>query len=256
MRYRKIELFNRPFLLDPDDSLDLEKWGTYEPYELSLITDNLLSTKNGISPQYKTAVDIGAHIGYVSRAMAETGARVISFEPNPINYAFLECNAQLGGGSIFPHKQALSDNDIPIQICMSPVNSGDDTLYPFDDYDRAKIYVKPTTFDEFFKDVFTRMPVFVKIDVQGSELKVLRGMKKLLSVDSPTTMAIEFWQEALRAAGDVPQDLMGFLWEHGFKMWEIKESSTDGRLEPVTDLGFCDREDLLKGYCNLWAVRE
>jgi FkbM family methyltransferase len=245
MRYHPITLFGLPFLCDPDDSLDLTKWQIYEPFETSLIQNTVKG---------KVCLDIGAHIGYYTRLMLDAGASsVIAFEPNPFNFVFLEQNCRfVGDNRAHLHQHAISDFHGYIDLALSPVNSGDDTIYPFDDYERVRINTFVTAIDmmDFWDD-----PEFVKIDTQGSELKVLKGMTKLLSKNTPLTMAIEYYPDALRAAGDNPVDMLLMLWKNGFTVYEIKEGA-DGRLEKVEGLEICDREDLVRGYTNFWAVRE
>ena len=236
MRYHKITLFGKPFLLDPLDSLDLAKWGTYEPYESSLVREAVKG---------KRCFDIGAHIGYTTRLMLDAGATsVVAFEPNPFKF--------VGDNRAHLHRTAVSDFHGYIDLALSPVNSGDDTIYPFDDYERVKINTFVTAIDmmDFWDD-----PEFVKMDIQGGELRALKGMTKFLSKNTPLTMAIEYYPDALRAAGDNPPDMLTMLWEKGFKVWEIREGK-DGRLEEIGDVGWCKREDLRKGYTNLWCVRE
>lgn len=244
MRYHQITLFDHPFLLDPLDSLDLAKWGEYEKTESQLIRDTVKG---------KRCLDIGAHIGYTVCLMLDAGATsVVAFEPNPFNFVFLEQNCKfVGDNRAHLHRHAVSDFHGYVDLALSPVNSGDDTFYPFDDYERVKINTFVTAIDmmDFWDD-----PQFVKMDVQGSELKVLKGMTKFLSKNTPLTMAIEYYPDALRAAGDNPPDMLTFLWEKGFKLWEIREGS-DGRLEEIGDVGWCEREDLRKGYSNLWVTR-
>lgn len=253
MRYHQITLFGRPFLTDPMDSLDLAKWGVYEKFESGLIRDAVKG---------KRCLDIGAHIGYVSCLMADAGAKEIhAFEPNPLNFAYLEINTQ-GLKNVKRAKMGLWDGgERHVQIHLSPVNSGDDLFAPFDDYDRPMVVVLVDNYDHLYAQqngIYYGHQGgfdFAKIDVQGSELKVLRGMEKELSRGTPLTLAIEYYPDALRAAGDNPPDMLTFLWEKGFKVWEIKEGA-EGRLEKVEGFGICDRADLVRGYTNLWCVRE
>lgn len=240
MRFQQIELFGKPFLVDPDDSLNLVKWGTYEPDETRLV--------QSVLGEGKRAVDIGAHIGYYSCAMASTGASVIAYEPNPFNYAFLRYNTSHYDNA-YASRMGLSDQEGYYKLYLSPINSGDDTLYPFDDLARIDITVPFKVLDDEILSTD-----LLKIDVQGSELKVLRGMSNLLKSGAPLIMAIEFFPDALRAAGDNPVDMLTLLWQHNFRLQEIHEGQN--RLSDIDSPSFADREDLKHGYTNLWCVRE
>lgn len=245
MRYQQIELFGKPFLVDPDDSLGLVKWGEYEPFESQII-------RNALHPE-SYFVDVGAHIGYYSCLARSCGARVTAYEPNPLNSAFLAINlSQYGWHSYGIRGSALSDEDGDKQLFLSPTNSGDDTLYPFDDLQRASIMITTSRLDD---SVWMEYPDLIKIDIQGGEIKALRGMERVLSKKQVKTLAVEFFPDALRAAGDNPIDMLTILRGHGFTLWEIREG--EKRLDEIGDAqSFCDRADLQRGYTNIWAVRE
>ena len=237
-RYQVTTLFGRPFLTDPDDTLDLLKWGTYEPDESALI--------RGVLDKKSFALDIGAHIGYYTSLMLDTGARVAAFEPNPLNYAFLSYNCK-GDASLY--KTALSDHYGEIDMHLSPVNSGDDTLYPFDDSDRVKVKVHCAELDTI--DLLGE-PTFIKMDIQGGEYRALLGMNETLSRGKVKHMAIEFYPEALRAADSDPAEMLRFLWNHGFALYEVHEGH--GTMDGI-NIGILSRPDMQNGYINLWCVR-
>jgi len=52
---------------------------------------------------------------------------------------------------------------------------------------------------------------FIKIDVQGFELSVLRGAARVLKTNTDTVVLLEFWPHGLRAAGDTPMALVDYL---------------------------------------------
>ena len=90
---------------------------------------------------------------------------------------------------------------------------------------------------------------FVKIDVQGFELSVLRGAARVLKTNADIVVLLEFWPHGLRAAGDTPMALVDYLSkECGLQLYGVKgrrltffnEKSMDG------DPG---------SYCNVLAVR-
>lgn len=257
MRFHKIQLFDHDFLVDPDDALGLTQNEFYEPYESTLIHDAILS----IPHSRKQAIDIGAHIGYYSVLLASYSAHVDAFEPNPLNYAFLQINAQPYKELIQPLPFLVTSQEIerkhdsdesPIYLTLSPVNSGDDTQFPFDTYDRPKVRVQDAvSLDTFFLEDETFD--FIKLDIQGGELNALRGMNRIIRNSPNLKMAIEFFPDALRASGECPEELLYMLFGLGFKVFEIKEQ--DWRLEQVTSTEICVRDDLRRGYTNLWAER-
>jgi len=132
------------------------------------------------------AIDAGAHVGLMSAVMAlRVGAagRILSFEPHPVVYAFLERNAArlnsaLRSEVIRAHNVAVSDV------------SGQSSLYLPEDWQRntgvarlaastnsTPIFVSCVPLDE----VEMELPELMKMDVEGHELAVLRGAGKTLA---------------------------------------------------------------------------
>jgi hypothetical protein len=85
----------------------------------------------------------------------------------------------------------------------------------------------------------------VKMDVEGAEPSVLRGMERILA--KVEVMIIESNAERLRAAGSSPSELAVMLAVRGFDVGVIREDK--GEVEPwcatLTDHGFA----------NLFAAR-
>jgi methyltransferase FkbM-like protein len=90
---------------------------------------------------------------------------------------------------------------------------------------------------------------FIKIDVQGYELSVLRGAARVLETNADIVVLLESWPHGLRAAGDTPMALVDYLSkECGLQLYGVK-----GRR-----LTFFDAKSMggeLGSYCNVLAVR-
>jgi FkbM family methyltransferase len=162
-------------------------------------------------------VDIGANIGYysllLSRCVGVQG-RVDAFEPEPLNLALLHANLQINGCSnVVVHPLALADThgQRPLYIC--PSNRGDHRLgfTP----DRDMITVPVTTADRCLGPRPARMD-FVKIDVQGAEELVLRGMRELIEHNRRRlTMLIELSPSLLTNVGSTYGSLLALIEEMG-----------------------------------------
>ncbi len=92
---------------------------------------------------------------------------------------------------------------------------------------------------------------FIKIDVQGWELEVFKGMRGQLAGSRPLRIYFEFWPAGLRAAGCDPAELLAFLKQHGLSLYRTENQT----LTPLSH-----DEDLVgsqKGaeWINLMAVR-
>jgi hypothetical protein len=58
----------------------------------------------------------------------------------------------------------------------------------------------------------------IKMDVQGYELGVFRGMDKLLAANPEVEVYFEFWPHGLRSAGTDPGEVLAYLRSRGFRV--------------------------------------
>src|SRR5207248_4208390 len=63
----------------------------------------------------------------------------------------------------------------------------------------------------------TAKVAFIKVDVQGAEAAVLRGMTKILTENANLAMLLEFWPHGLRLSGEDPVELLRRL-QRRFKL--------------------------------------
>lgn len=150
---------------------------TYEPALMSVL-DQL---------QEGTVLDIGANLGFLTvRAARRLGDRghVLAFEPHPIRFEYLQRNLRLNGvQNVTAFQCALGDHigeatlhDVdprlgprPIDATMTAVTGG------------ATFQVAVRTVDEVLAKEERRGDVrLVKIDVEGYEPQVLRGMSNTM----------------------------------------------------------------------------
>ena len=134
-------------------------------------------------------LDVGANIGYWSTALsAQVGplGRVYAFEPSPISLEYLRKNIAIndcGNVTVFP--VGLSNEDKTGRFRLSKAHTGSSRL----DDDRSKkddsIEIKVVALDSIRGSLDLDKISFIKIDVEGGEVKILEGAKKLLSHISP-----------------------------------------------------------------------
>ncbi len=138
--------------------------------------------------------DIGANIGlYSLMAAARVGdtGQVYAFEPLAANFASLVENIRLNDfcGRITPFSLALTDGPgvFPFHyLSLEPGSSGSQL---HDAVDMHEASFKPlvtemkygTSIDELIRSGAMRAPDVVKIDVDGNEARILRGMRGLLT---------------------------------------------------------------------------
>ena len=146
-------------------------------------------------------LDIGANVGMsaLSFFTLKSNARVISFEPNPINYPYLDrLAAKFDDFQYLPlgigDKSTVLNFYYPIYNgkAMTALGSCDrltakswlnkNTIYFFDQnkLDLAKTSVEIKTLDSF-----QLQPEFIKIDVEGFEYQVLLGAENTIKSHRP-----------------------------------------------------------------------
>lgn len=191
-------------------SSTLSRVRTYEPAVSSVIVE-LLRPGDAM-------VDVGANIGWHTVLAAEkigpTG-RVYAFEPDPTNFEILEANCATNGLSwVTPVEAACGDVNDTALLRLSATNFGDHRLYAVPGEDRPTRSVRLVRLDD---ELGTRLdrPRLVKIDTQGFEPKVLRGMGAIVERWRPS-IVLEFWPHGIVGAGESVFDILAFIERWGY----------------------------------------
>jgi FkbM family methyltransferase len=154
---------------------DMYFYGAYEPDVTALF-------RRYVTPG-STVFDVGANAGYFAILSSELGAAVHAFEPNPAVRALLSLSAQLGRGDIEVVPCACSDHPGTMPLYLSdPGETGRSGLMVARD---RSVDVEVITLDEYARRTDAH-PQLVKIDVEGAEAGVIRGMSEILRTDRPT----------------------------------------------------------------------
>jgi predicted DNA-binding protein YlxM (UPF0122 family) len=74
----------------------------------------------------------------------------------------------------------------------------------------------------------------VKIDVQGWELAVFKGMEKRLELNPTARILFEFWPYGMKLAGYDPADLLNYLIKKGYALHEQPSNNEISR-EQISD---------------------
>jgi FkbM family methyltransferase len=174
--------------------------------------------------------DVGASIGICTIPLAiQLGqhGRVYAFEPLPGNYETLLHNIKLNNLiNVVPVFAAVGDKVGTVN--MPDVDSGNCSLAS--DSDRH-ISVPAITLDEFAAQHHIDSIDLMKIDIEGSESKALRGASRLLSSGAVRQILIEFNPQWLKRMGSSPDELYDL-----FDQFDLDVSF-------LTRLGSCARTD-------------
>lgn len=149
--------------------------GSYE-YEVRLLFEK--SVKPG-----QVVFDLGAHVGFYTLLASELvgpNGKVIAFEPLPRNIGYLKKHVQLNQCSNVQIVESAVSNMNGISYFDESKNNS----YGFIS-DRGKFQVKTLSIDDFVSERPGLIPDVIKIDVEGSELLVLKGGSQTLAQHSP-----------------------------------------------------------------------
>lgn len=202
--------------------LDLQDWIPQDIY----LTGEFESTASAIAKQLlkpgDIAVDIGANIGYFTLLFAQcvgSSGHVHAFEPVPALSSKLAENIRLNHlGQVTSHICALSDRKGTARFFSGPKDNTGLSSLREPRQASGSFEVELARLD----DVVTTGSriALVKIDVEGAELQVLRGMERILR-DSRPNLLLEITDDFLKEFGDSAQALMAFTERFGYVCYLI-----------------------------------
>lgn len=133
------------------------------------------------------AVDVGANVGHYTKRMSDLvggGGRVVAFEPVPETFSLLADNAQhFRHQNITLLNAAASDAAGVAGISIPRFQTGQTNFYEASLNGSADgLQVMTLTIDSLGLPAPVRL---AKIDVEGHDLQVLRGMRETLRRDGP-----------------------------------------------------------------------
>jgi FkbM family methyltransferase len=177
-------------------------------------------------------VDVGANLGWFSLVMAETvgsSGEVWAVEPMPLILPALKRNLALNESlQVRLFEVALGEASGATEIhVFSGLPHGHASVSTLDRQDYISHQVGRRTLDDLLGGL---VPAFVKVDVEGSELAVLRGARATLAADCPPLWMVEVNYETSASFGFRPVDLLSQLGEAN-RVFRI----TEGGLVPETE---------------------
>jgi FkbM family methyltransferase len=166
-----------------------------------------------------TFVDVGANIGYFTLlASGRVGdhGRVVAFEPDPASFALLRHNVRRNGrANVDALPWAVGARSGRTRLHLSRRNRGDHRIYPSEER-RRSLAVPQVALDGL---PLLRAPLdVVKVDVQGAEEGVIRGMEGLIAGSPGLVMTVEFWPYGLHRYGSDPGQLLDYYRSVGFAL--------------------------------------
>ena len=199
-----------------------------------------------LSSNYPLFMVIGANFGVwvTALAAAHPNAHVYCFEPTPSTFSGLSDNIALNGlRNVTALQLAISDSAgiFPFQITenasnlnrLAPIKSSAEDLHRGRFIGARTTEVRSVVLDDFCRDQGIDRIGFLKIDVEGADVCVLRGARDLLRRRAIELMLIEVDPDNLRESGESLEDLASPIVEHGYAFHFLQ---TDGSLGPPVDI--------------------
>ena len=239
-----VQIDDHIMYLDKQDSLCLSINNIYEKFETDLVKQEI--NKGDV------VIDIGANIGYYTlifaKLVGDTG-KVFAFEPDPTNFELLRKNIEINGyKNVILEKKALSDKEGKVTLVLNKENTGGH--YISKQPTKNSIQVDAITVDDYFKNFGYKID-FIKMDVEGAESMVLKGMANLLKHNADLKMMVEYNSSAIRNMGLEPTSYLKLLIKNGFRLIDI--NSKNMKIENTDVQSLVKKYD--DEYTNLLCVR-
>lgn len=168
--------------------------------------------------------DVGANVGIYTcfaASMINSG-EVVAFEPEPNNIEHLQLNLELNGLKADIQQTALADSNGSVELSLAGAEAGEGEHALSTNSSPDTLEVPMAKGDSIIDRNDLPSPTVVKIDVEGAELAVLRGLQNTLA-ESVRLIYVEVHPSKLPEFGDSASDVREFLGSAGYEVTEISE---------------------------------
>ncbi len=216
-----VEIEGRKMFTQNNDGLALSIFKIYEPNQTEIVKKYV--------HEGDIVVDIGAHVGYYTLLMAQLvgkNGKVYSFEPDPVNFQLLKKSVEINGfENVVLIQKAVSNITDKVKLFLGDNDSAINRIYDAKLGDaKESIDVESIRIDEYFKEN-DELVNFIKIDSEGSEVKIINGMKQFLSRNQELVMMTEFFPFLIKKSGDEPNQYLKSLEKSGFSLYNILDKN-------------------------------
>jgi FkbM family methyltransferase len=187
--------------------------GRFEPH--------VMATLARLVPRDGVAVDVGANVGAIALLLARAApaGRVVAFEASPATVPVLRANlAANGAANVEVVPLALGDRAGRVRLSAIAAGAGG-SFVSAQAASGEGAEVEATTLDDWVQERGLARLDLVKIDVEGSEPRVLDGARRTLERHRPALVVECNPAALLRFQGIGAADLLGRLAAHGEVGW-------------------------------------
>ncbi len=183
---------------------------TMLPGSLGILEDMILTPEYNVplSTKKPIIIDCGANVGIFSiLAWCYHGieSKVFSFEPVTENYRILALNVRDNRANCVPIKKGVYDQKKDADIFLHG-----NATHTFNEKSSRTERIHLTTIDHVVKEMKLKRIDILKLDIEGAELKALKGAKKSLGI---TKFVV------VEANGKELKEISDFLLKNGFQLY-------------------------------------
>lgn len=219
----------------PDDPEFVEHALTHQHFPYRVISQTREVSLGGMM------IDIGANTGRMSIPRVILGDASLAYcaEPEPLNYACLVRNVIDNhlNGLVLPDHLAIGAEDGTVRLERTRSTGGHRVIGTEAKSNREVVEVRSLRLDTWVDRVGIDLDLvrFVKLDVQGSEVDVLRGASRILA-KKHIAWQIEIDLKILGRRGYTQADLYTPLLQHFTHFIDLNRRLTTPRVRPTGEL--------------------
>jgi FkbM family methyltransferase len=222
-------------LLRPDEEADVQRYMRHQNFPYRAITQTREVALGGIM------LDLGCNNGRMAipRAILGDVTAVYGAEPDPLNYACLVRNVRDNhlSGIVMPDWAAIGSENGVVRLGRAKHAGGHKVIGAAATARGETVDVPSFTLDSWIDrlGIASEDIAFVKVDVQGSEMAVLRGAARVLQ-QRHIAWQMEIDPPLLAERQLTTDDLYATLREHFTHFIDLNRQLTGPRVQPTSEM--------------------
>jgi FkbM family methyltransferase len=176
-------------------------------------------------------LDCGANVGVYTRKALEAGARtVVSIEPTPENVECLRRNfaREIEAGRVILVAKGVWDKEDVLTLHVDPQNTAAASFIISKKEWKDVLEVPLTTIDRLAEELKLPRVDFIKMDIEGAEIRALEGARQTITKHRPR-LAISAYHHADHPA-QIPATVLGIV--PGYELFCGPCARVDDRIRP------------------------
>jgi len=165
------------------------------------------------------AIDVGAYVGEWTRSFKKIfpSAKVLMIEPQPqLQSQLQQTLAQLSDVSCLQKLLGATEQD---QVNFYQRETASSILTEWDKTEEPSLQLPLTTLDSVTVDTAFAQPDFIKLDVQGFELEVLKGGERTLANVEAVLMEVNLID--VYKGAPLFAEVVSFMSQRGFQIYDV-----------------------------------